>query len=112
MYGFYAHSTNANGICRGLVDHLKAVAEMAGRFGKPFGSQDIAYYAGLWHYLGKFNPEFQRYLAGDLQRGGARLAANHLQLIGMLIQGHHGGLKALRDFSGWLQEKGKTATAT
>ena len=117
MNSFYAHSTNANGIRHGLVGHLKAVAEMAGHFGKPFGAQDVAYYAGLWHDLGKFNPEFQRYLAGDLQRGGdhkgagARLAVDHLQLIGMLIQGHHGGLKALQDFEGWLKERGETAAA-
>lgn len=118
MDGFYAHSANANGICHGLVDHLKAVAEMAGRFGKPFGAQDVAYYAGLWHDLGKFNPEFQRYLAGNLQRGGdhkgtgARLAVDHLPAIGMLIQGHHGGLKSSREFKGWLQERGETAAAT
>lgn len=118
MDDFYAHSANANGELHNLANHLYAVAKIAADFAAPFGAQEVAYYAGLWHDLGKFNSDFQRYLAGDLQRGGdhkgagARLAVSHLGPVGMLIQGHHGGLKARRDFPGWLQESGETTAAT
>ena len=62
MIEFHAHSANEDGICHGLVDHLTAVAKIAGEFCTPFDSHDAGYYAGLWHDVGKFNPEFQRYL--------------------------------------------------
>ena len=32
-----------------LEDHLKRTAELAAEFAKPFGGQDWAYLAGLWH---------------------------------------------------------------
>lgn len=77
---FHAHSANADGIRHGLADHLFAVAKIAGEFCESFDTHDAGYYAGLWHDVGKFNHEFQRYLAGDLRRGpdhkgaGAKLA--------------------------------------
>jgi len=36
-----------------LEDHLKKVAEMAGRFAEDFNAGDWGYVAGLWHDLGK-----------------------------------------------------------
>ena len=112
MPEFYAHSANGEGRCHGLVEHLRAVALLARDFAAPFGGGDAAYYAGLWHDLGKFNPEFQRYLAGDRQRGpdhkaaGTRLACEHLGPGGLTVQGHHGGLQAMKALTGWLNEKG------
>ena len=112
MPEFYAHSANGDGRCHGLVEHLRAVALLARDFAAPFGGGDAAYYAGLWHDLGKFNPEFQRYLAGDRQRGpdhkaaGTRLACKHLGPGGLTVQGHHGGLQAMKALTGWLDEKG------
>ena len=31
-------------------------------FAANFNSEELAYYAGLWHDLGKFHPDFQSYL--------------------------------------------------
>ncbi len=34
-----------------LDEHLKAVADMAADFAKPFGGEEWAYLAGLWHEI-------------------------------------------------------------
>lgn len=108
----YAHSANSQGQAHSLTEHLYAVAEMAGRFAEPFQGEPAAYYAGLWHDLGKFNPAFQDYLAGNRSHGpdhkaaGALLAREGRQsFLGLLIQGHHGGLPAQREHQAWLDEK-------
>ena len=112
-----AHSSNEAGQPHGLVEHLRTVAEMAREFSKPFGGDEAAYYAGLWHDIGKFDPEFQRYLAGERPRGpdhkgaGTKLACQHLGPAGLIVQGHHGGLKAEAELKGWLTEKGKAPAA-
>ena len=117
MTEFHAHSANGSGDWHGLVEHLQAVAEIAREFARPFGGGETAYYAGLWHDLGKFNPEFQRYLRGERSRGpdhkaaGTQLACKHLGLGGLLIQGHHGGLRAGKALNGWLNEKADTSAA-
>ena len=112
MTEFHAHSANEDGTRHGLVDHLTAVAKIAGEFCEPFGSRDAGFYAGLWHDIGKFNPEFQRYLDGERQSGpdhkgaGAKLALNNrLEPLAMLVQGHHGGLQAMRHCRDWVNEK-------
>ena len=110
---FYAHSANDEGQKHILDDHPRATAEIAGSF----DSRLPAYYAGLWHDIGKFNPEFQNYLEGKTKSGpdhigaGAKLSSEHLDLLGLLVQGHHGGLQAKKDFAGWLNEKGKAPAA-
>ena len=115
MTEFFAHSTNEDGHRHGLVEHLRAVAELAREFGEHFGGGGTAYYAGLWHDLGKFNPEFQRSLVGDRPRGpdhkasGTRLACQHLGPGGLMIQGHHGGLRAIGDLTDWLNERNSDA---
>ena len=49
-----------------LGDHLRAVAQLAANFSLEFGESDSpkswAYWAGLWHDVGKYRPGFQRYL--------------------------------------------------
>lgn len=107
----YAHSANRQGQAHSLTEHLYAVAEMAGRFGEPCHGEQAAYYAGLWHDLGKFNPAFQDYLAENRNPGpdhkaaGALLARELKTILGLLIQGHHGGLPAQREHQAWLGEK-------
>ena len=59
---YYAHTSGATGEWQPLSDHLHAVAKMARGFAKLFGAGNLAYWAGLLHDLGKFNPSFQRYL--------------------------------------------------
>lgn len=118
MTNFYAHSANDGGEWHGLADHLAAVAETAGRFCEPFASHDPAYYSGLWHDVGKFDPEFQSYLAGKRKQGpdhkgaGAQLALQHCGPLAMLVQGHHGGLRAFKELQGWTNEKGNASAAT
>ncbi len=49
-----------------LLDHLQAVAGLAGEFSNAFDAAPLAhrwaYLAGLWHDLGKYRAGFQRYL--------------------------------------------------
>lgn len=112
MKEFHAHSANEAGLCHGLVDHLIAVAKIAGEFCTPFNSHDAGYYAGLWHDVGKFNQEFQKYLNSGKHSGGpdhkgagAKLALQHLEPLALLVQGHHGGLPVMRHCKGWVNEK-------
>ena len=113
----YAHSPNDRGEWHELVDHLRCVAKLTAEFAEPLGAREAGYYLGLWHDIGKFDPEWQRYLrecaARQRKRGtgpdhkaaGARLAADHLGGVALAVQGHHGGLPAHRDL-GDLVEKG------
>jgi CRISPR-associated endonuclease/helicase Cas3 len=55
-----------------LVDHLKAVANLAAEFSEAFdlneASKRWAYLAGLWHDLGKYRPGFQRYSRREIKK--------------------------------------------
>ena len=113
----YAHSRNEYGERHDLVSHLRAVAELAASFAEEFAAQDPAYYLGLWHDLGKFNPEFQRYLFAcednpedrghgpDHKLAGATLARQHLAPLSMLVQGHHGGIRSLTESTDWTRQE-------
>ncbi len=46
----------------GLVEHLLEVARLAAGHAAPFGGQDWAHLAGLWHDLGEYRPRFQSYI--------------------------------------------------
>ena len=120
----YAHSENSAGNRHDLVEHLLSVATKAREHADKFGAGDLAYWAGLWHDLGKFHPDFQTYLieaeAGQRQRGpdhkgaGATLALSQCQPLTLLIQGHHGGLPSRAEAATWLRERGadpRTAAA-
>ena len=45
-----------------LKEHLTDVANGTAKFASKLGAERLGYYAGLWHDLGKYNPEFQKYL--------------------------------------------------
>lgn len=45
-----------------LNDHLKDVANLAGKFAEEFKNRDWAELAGYLHDLGKYNPDWQKYL--------------------------------------------------
>ena len=91
-----------------LKAHLSKVAKKAKELANKFKAGKLAYYAGLWHDLGKYNPEFQKYLEQCHQASvaegnkphqkvphaiyGAKLAAEKFAPIAPLISGHHGGL--------------------
>lgn len=67
MMNFYAHSKDGQPppTWQPLEEHLHNVADLAAQFAAPFGGQDWARLAGLWHDLGKYNPDFQRRLEGE-----------------------------------------------
>ena len=117
---FIAHTRNEHGQYHDLVRHLLGVAKLASAFAANLKAADVAYYLGLWHDLGKFHPDFQHYLwdadvgikrkGPDHKAAGARVAVEHLgDFLGMLIQGHHGGLQSPSDFKSWY-ERNKSAT--
>jgi CRISPR-associated endonuclease/helicase Cas3 len=113
----YAHSKNDQGNRHDLVEHLTCVAERARDFAAPFGGGDLAYWAGMWHDLGKFHPDFQQYLLDcesapkggrkgpDHKRAGAKVAWDKGLLLSLLIQGHHGGLSAMEELPSWVKQR-------
>lgn len=105
---FYAHSLENRGpeFWETLVDHLEAAAAAARRLGVEIGIGAICEIAARLHDLGKFDPGFQRYLAGAKERvphsiagaaaimdcGGTREEKAVAILIAQAIAGHHAGL--------------------
>ena len=103
-----------------LKFHLLKVANLAEVLANKFNAGKLAYYAGLWHDLGKYNPEFQKYLEGCYQASmkeeaepkqkvphakyGAKLAAAKFQPLAPLIYGHHSGLPQRADLNDRLEE--------
>ena len=96
-----------------LNEHLSEVSNLAGKFAKSFDSEDWASLAGLWHDLGKYSTEFQKYIKTvsgydaqahiegasgcvDHSTAGAiyavRQFATHGRILAYLIAGHHAGL--------------------
>ena len=59
----YAHSRNEWGERQGLLAHLQAVSDLAARFAAPLGAEELGRFLGICHDLGKFHPDFQRYLS-------------------------------------------------
>lgn len=119
MSEFVAHL--AEGGCKkhALKDHLLGVGKLAEGYASAFGNGDWAKLAGLWHDLGKYNPEFQHYLkevAGqnaedahledienpirtrgpDHSTAGAVHAVQRMgasgNILAYMIAGHHAGL--------------------
>lgn len=101
---FYAHSLKDQPPekWQPLEEHLESVAKMAAEFAKPFGGEEWARLAGLWHDLGKYDPAFQRKLQGESLRVVHSEAGGHLAslkgwrgadyVLSWLIMGHHAGL--------------------
>ncbi len=108
-YQFNAHTPGkGDDSWHELKAHLSKVANLAKGFANKFKAGELGYYAGLWHDLGKYNPEFQKYLDDSYKdtvagikkkrRGlnhktyGAIFATEFCPVIAPIIQGHHGGL--------------------
>lgn len=99
-----------------LAEHLNSVASIAGEFAEEFGNKDWAELAGFLHDLGKYNPEWQKYIRKetgyfeeDAHIEGYSVRPNHSQtgairiiemfrqtkfgkLLAYVIAGHHSGL--------------------
>jgi CRISPR-associated endonuclease/helicase Cas3 len=99
---YLAHSGNDLGKPQRLMDHLTAVAELAGTFADAFGAVDEARLAGFLHDLGKYGDLFQLRLRGEAHgvdhwSPGAWVGlATHRNIAAALaVQGHHIGLQQL-----------------
>ena len=96
-----------------LEDHLVSVAKLAAQFSSSFGSQDWASTAGIWHDLGKYSNDFQKYIKSasgydpeahvetikgkvNHSSAGALYAVQQFgvtgRILAYLIAGHHAGL--------------------
>ena len=87
-----------------LVDHLESTARLTSEFSLPFAPK-AGYLVGLWHDLGKYQPDFQRYLLGERAKGpehaivGAWHAFCHgRDDLAMAIAAHHGALAQRAEF--------------
>ncbi len=103
-YQFNAHTPPLNtSTWHELKAHLSKVANLTERFADKLKAKRLGYYTGLWHDLGKYNPDFQKYLA-ECAAGnkhaksvphalyGAKLAWDLLPPLAPIIYGHHAGL--------------------
>ena len=110
----YAHTPNSSGQWHELQAHLQATAAMARAFAVRFDAGELAYYAGLWHDMGKFHPQFQAYLQACAQgnraqphphaRYGAAYAERHCPLLAFPIMGHHAGMPDKSNLKARLQQ--------
>lgn len=113
----FAHSRNAAGQRHSLLEHIRSVSSLAASFAEEFGGQELAYWIGVLHDIGKFHPEWQSYLLAveadaskkgtgpDHKGAGAVLIVEQgLPTLALLIQGHHGGLTSPRKHKDWLKE--------
>jgi CRISPR-associated endonuclease/helicase Cas3 len=113
-----AHTPNASGQWHLLADHLRGTAEQARTFASAIGPEasELAYYAGLWHDIGKSGSRFQQYLhdqargigargsGGDHKGAGAVHVLPVCDWLAFLIAGHHGGLPAGAALKGTLRD--------
>ncbi len=106
---FLAHSANGagTGVPETMRDHLRAVADTAAAFARPFGAEEQAYAAGLCHDLGKYADQFQKRLQDRNEPSrnhwsvGAALLASLFHQRGVIpalaVAAHHTGLAQVLD---------------
>lgn len=88
-----------------LATHLSNVSSISSKFAGQFNNADWAYYAGLFHDLGKSDADWQKYLNGEKatsvnhSEAGAQYVYSRMnpkdpfsKVIPYLIAGHHAGL--------------------
>lgn len=120
----YAHTPNKAGEWHDLTKHLIDVALSARQIAAKFGAGELAYWMGLWHDAGKFNPAFQEYLVARNNGRehtavphavwGAALAysiiwkqqgdAEAWKELALAIAGHHAGLPDAGNLAQKLEE--------
>ncbi len=118
----YAHSTDdpERADWESLDDHLVAVAKRAAGFAASFGCEALASLSGVIHDRGKFSPEFQAYIRGEVAKGGDHSSAGALlarerlkdapffaELLAAIIAGHHAGLADRADLDARLLAQSK-----
>jgi CRISPR-associated endonuclease/helicase Cas3 len=111
-----AHTRNRQGNRHALVEHLRQVTALAAEFAAPFGASLFGNVLGTWHDLGKFHPDFQKYLfdaeanpqkhprGPDHKAAGVLMALHHKQeALSLPLQGHHGGLHNRQQLKAWFE---------
>ncbi|GAB4300985.1 MAG: CRISPR-associated helicase Cas3' [Ignavibacteriaceae bacterium] len=118
-----------------LSSHLNSVAKLAGEFAEVFGNRDWAELAGFLHDLGKYHPDWQKYIRRETgyfdeeahiegygnrpnhSQAGAALVFEKLnhhkvaKILAYVIGCHHSGLKDwTADLENRLFENGKLIT--
>ena len=86
-----------------LKNHLTEVSRLAEIFAEEFGENDAGKIAGLYHDIGKYSQEFQKYIRQennkkvDHSTAGAQELFNIKSPVNLIaafcIAGHHGGLQ-------------------
>ena len=101
-----------------LKEHLRNVAQLAGKLATPMGMKEEAELAGLLHDLGKYAKRFQDRLHDNSIHGinhwvaGARKSAElNAMLAGYAIDGHHTGLPAARTLRQSIQKMADSTLA-
>lgn len=103
IQSFYAHSglLEDHSDWQTLFCHANNVGALAAEFATPFSSQEIAYYTGLLHDLGKYSERYQKRLHGGAKvnhsTAGAKIAVERWgeilgKMMAFCIAGHHAGL--------------------
>jgi CRISPR-associated endonuclease Cas3-HD len=130
---FYAHSgLDPDRECwQELREHLDAVAILAAEFASE-AWKSLAHVAGLWHDAGKYQIAFQRYIGVTPEASnesnpairsvphsaaGAVLAVERFGLheargLALVIEAHHGALKAGRAIADVLKQRGNVLLAS
>lgn len=77
---YIAHVREVDGgwCLHGLDEHLNGTSQLANKFAKEFGSEDWVELAGFWHDLGKYLPEWQKYIR---RKTGYDIEA-HIETVG------------------------------
>ena len=97
---YFAHSENDRNVKHSLSKHLNETAKLAESFACREDFKSIFRLSGLLHDIGKYQPEFQRYLENGGRRGsvphafwGAGYARKFkINDVSIAIDGHHKGL--------------------
>ena len=99
---FLGHKNSKDDSEQLLNEHLIGVSRLAGKFASEFGEADIGKIVGLYHDIGKYSLEFQKYIRGERKlrtdhstAGAYELynVKNYVNLISAFcVAGHHGGL--------------------
>ena len=99
---YLGHRNDDNNSEQTLKAHLNGVSNLAEKFASEFGENEIGRIAGLYHDIGKYSKEFQKYIRQESNRkvdhstAGARelfKLKSHLNLIAAFcISGHHAGI--------------------
>lgn len=93
---YLAHKSN-DGREQFLLEHLLGTAALSSRFAAVLGLENVGYYIGLYHDIGKYSSGFQNRILYegakvDHSSAGAKEIMRRLPLGSFCIAGHHGGL--------------------